>query len=90
MIEAGDGFGFSFKALLANRIIRKLFRKDFDRNRAIQTNVTSAVDFAHPASAEGRTNFIWAEKGTRSESHNESDYNLYNQPLSESNYLKAC
>jgi hypothetical protein len=58
MIEARDGFGFSFKAQLANRIIRKLFRKDFDRNGAIQTNVTSAVDFTHPTCAEGRTNFI--------------------------------
>jgi hypothetical protein len=62
MIEVGDGLGFSFKTLLANRIIRKLLRKDFDRNGAIQTNITGAVDFTHPASAEGRTNFIWTEK----------------------------
>jgi len=35
MIKAGDGFGFSLKALLANGITRKLFGKNFNRNGAI-------------------------------------------------------
>jgi len=35
MIKAGDGFGFSLKALLANGIIRKQFGKNFNRNGAI-------------------------------------------------------
>ena len=74
MIEAGDGFGFSFKALLANRITRKLLRKNLDRNGAIQTGIAGAVDFAHPASAEGGTDFIGSEKCSRSEGHVRREY----------------
>lgn len=74
MIEVGDSFGFSFKALLANRITRKLLRKNLDRNGAIQTGIAGAVDFAHPAEAELGTDFIGSEKCPRSEGHVRREY----------------
>lgn len=38
-------------------------------NRAIEARVPSAIYLTHPASAQGRLNFIRAEFCTRSESH---------------------
>ena len=69
MIQVRDGFRFALEPLLANRITRKLLRKNLDRNGAIQTSIAGAVDFAHPASAEGGTDFIGSEECPRSERH---------------------
>jgi hypothetical protein len=74
VIENGDGFGFSFKALLVNGITRKLSRKNLDRNGAIQPGIAGAVDLAHPASTEGGTDFIGSEECPRSEGHVGREY----------------
>jgi hypothetical protein len=61
MIQAGDGLGFLLEALFADRITRKLFRQDFERNDAIQPRVSCSIHLSHAACAERRDNLIWTE-----------------------------
>ena len=52
MIQAGNGFRFAFKSLLANGITRKLFWQNLDRDSALQSRIPRAIHFAHPACAQ--------------------------------------
>ena len=53
MIQAGDGFCFALKALLANGICGKVSRKNFDRNGAVEARIARAIHLAHSASTKG-------------------------------------
>src|ERR1700674_5007922 len=61
--------GFAFEATLEFGSAGQMGGKDFDRDAAIKTGVTSAVDFAHAASADGGDDFVGAEPSFRRQVH---------------------
>jgi hypothetical protein len=63
MIQRGDGLGFTLETLA------ELRAGNFDRNVAIQTRVSGAIDFSHPARANGRKDFVRAEFVAGREQH---------------------
>ncbi len=69
MIQAGNGLSFAFEALLSNGIGGKLLRQYLNRDSPLQPRVARAIDFAHPARAERRRDFIGAKPSARSERH---------------------
>ena len=69
MIEAGDGFGFPFEALLVNGIIRNLRGKNLDRDGAVEARIARAKDFAHAARTQRGDNFIRTELVSCGEAH---------------------
>jgi hypothetical protein len=58
MIQRGNGMGLAVKAFAELRVAGHVRRQDFDRDRAIETGIPRFVDFAHPAGAERRDDFI--------------------------------
>jgi hypothetical protein len=65
MIQAGDGFGLALETLPACRIVGEMRRKNLDGNSAVQARIPRLIDFAHPARAERRDNFVGAELRAR-------------------------
>ena len=61
VIQTGDRLGLALKACPQNWILGEIRRKNFDRNRAIQTGVSSAVDFTHAARTERREDLVRPE-----------------------------
>ena len=43
MIQTGNGFGFALEALLADGIIGKLSRQNFDRHSALQSGISRSI-----------------------------------------------
>src|SRR5215472_14006656 len=74
MIQTGNGLGFAFKPLLANRILGNLRRQNLDRHRALKPFVPRAIHLSHPACAERRRDFIGTKLCAWSEGHKLRDY----------------
>jgi len=51
VIQGGGGFGFALEALEGVRILREIFRKEFQCNGAVQTSVFGFEDNSHSAAA---------------------------------------
>jgi len=61
VIELRDGAGFAIQAFAELRVDRQRVGEDLDRHRAIEPRVARAIDFPHPAGAEGGFNLVWTE-----------------------------
>ena len=61
VVESSGGAGFLREALQAFRVHREGRGKNLDGDIPIEAGVAGPVDFAHPACAQGRLNFIGAE-----------------------------
>ena len=64
-----DSARLPLEAFTQSWIFRKMLGKDFDRHCAIEASVFRLVDFAHPARAERRQDFIGAESSSGSYRH---------------------
>jgi hypothetical protein len=69
VIELRDGAGFAIQAFAELRVDRQRVGEDLDRHRAIEPRVARAIDFPHPAGAEGGFNLVWTESGAWSKNH---------------------
>src|SRR5262245_36293484 len=58
VIERRQNFRFTLESTKSIVIARKLFGHNLDRDFTLQLGVTSAVNLAHPALAEQRSDFI--------------------------------
>src|SRR5438093_9938830 len=65
MIERGDRPRFGFEASAAIGAFRNVGRQELDRDRAIEPRIAALVDFAHPAHADERHDFVRSEPGSR-------------------------
>ena len=59
MIERARRAGLLLESLQSFFVIRVRRRQNLDRDIASQTRVARAINFAHPASADGNGNFVW-------------------------------
>ena len=64
MIQGRDRPRFMFESAQAIRVMGHRRRENFDGDVTIETRIATAVDFAHPASAEQRDDFVRAEART--------------------------
>ena len=69
MIQCGHGSGFEFEAPQAVLVRGQRAGQDFDGYVALQAGIAGAIDFAHPAGADERLNFVGAEFGSRRKRH---------------------
>ena len=69
MAERRDRSGFAFEPLAELGVGREVSGKYLDRDDAIEPGVAGPVDFAHPAGAERRNDFIRTETSPRSKRH---------------------
>src|SRR5208282_3495449 len=69
MLERRNSFCFALHALSQFRVRGKMRRQNLDSNNSVEARVLGAVDFAHPARAQRRLNFIWTELRARGKSH---------------------
>jgi hypothetical protein len=74
IVQRGCGVCFAFEALLRIRFGVDIRRQNLDRNVSIETCVSGAVNFAHPAGAYGRFDFIWTQPGARRQVHRAANY----------------
>ena len=63
--ERRDRTCFALKALAKPGIVRRLLRKDFERDGPIQPRVARAIHLAHASGAERRDDLIGAESHAR-------------------------
>ena len=68
MIERGEKLRFALEASHAFSVVREGIGQDFQRDVAAELGIACAVDFAHPASAKGRENFIRGPNACRTQS----------------------
>ena len=61
MIERGSGVRFTHKPLDRRRVLRAFFGKDFNRHVAPEPRIAGAINFAHPARADGGLQFVMTE-----------------------------
>jgi hypothetical protein len=61
MIQAGNGFGFAFETLLADTIGREVRWEDFYGYCAVEPRIFCAVDFSHPARADGSQDLVGSQ-----------------------------
>ena len=69
MIERRKDLRFLLEAGQTVRIVDNGRWQNFQRDVATELRVVSAIDFAHPASAEGREDFVWAEASAGLQCH---------------------
>src|SRR5438105_3539784 len=69
MIQRGDRVGFALEALAMLGVHRQIWREHFDGDVAVQARIARAIDFAHPARAERREDFVWAEARAGGQRH---------------------
>jgi hypothetical protein len=55
MIQSGDGAGLALKSLA------EFLSGSFDGNEAVEAPIASLPHFAHPTSADGGEDFVWAK-----------------------------
>ena len=60
---------FTLEACAALRISGGIVRQDFQRDVALQPGIAGAIDLAHAARAEPRTDLVWTETSARGEGH---------------------
>jgi hypothetical protein len=65
MREGRNGFGFALEAGEAGLVLGELRRQDFDRDIAIEARVRGAIDFAHAARTQRRTDLVLTKFGAR-------------------------
>src|SRR5262249_19088072 len=58
--ERGHGAGFALETLAVFGVAGKVRGQHFDRDGAVETAVTRAINLAHTAGADGRENFVWS------------------------------
>src|SRR6516162_10721242 len=81
MIQLRNGFRFTLKSLLANRIGGKLCRQNLDGNRALQPRVSRPVHFSHSACAQRCRDFVGTKLSAWRKGHNWRDYSSKNVPI---------
>ena len=87
MVQGCDRARFALESL-TSIWIGKCRGQDFERNVAVQTRVTRAIHFAHPACAEESDDLVpakmgaWVEHGLRNRSPNYSDFVPAQRPVS--------
>jgi hypothetical protein len=52
MVYRGSGLRFALKAGQCLRVAGNIFRKKFERHKAVQPRIFGLVDHTHPAAAE--------------------------------------
>ena len=58
MVQRGDSASLAFEPFAREGIGGEMWRQHLDRDGAIKARIERLVDFAHPASADARTNLI--------------------------------
>ena len=61
MVQAGNGPGFTFKALAQIGSLRQKARQNFDRHSAIQPSVFGFVNLSHSSGAQHNLNLVRPE-----------------------------
>jgi hypothetical protein len=69
MVECRDGARLTLEAGALVGVVGNLGPKDFDGDAAIEPCIACLVDFAHPARAERRDDFVRPEAGAGDEGH---------------------
>jgi len=69
MIQRGQYFRFTLKAVNAIAILREFFGKDLDCNFAFQLRIAGAIYLTHATFAEKRNDFVRSELGTNAQGH---------------------
>ena len=69
MIQRRERSRFALEARAGVRRRGGIVRQDFQRDVALQFGVAGAIDLAHAAGAERRTDLIWTETSARGEGH---------------------
>src|SRR5262249_43414778 len=78
MIQARNGLGFAFEALLTNRIGGQMRWQNLDCDRTFQPRIPRAIHLPHPACAQRREDFIRSKPCAWTERHKWCDYNPVN------------
>jgi hypothetical protein len=60
---------FAIEALAQLRVRRERLRQNLDRDRAIESGIAGAVDFAHSTCADRRDDFVRSEPRASFERH---------------------
>ena len=71
VIQRGQEFRFPSEARAPVGIAGERLRQDFNCNVSFQPRIARAIHLAHPASAEGRDDFVRTESSARSKNHSE-------------------
>src|SRR5262245_32459271 len=58
MVQSSCGTGFLLEAMQPLLIVGKCRRQHFDSDITAETSISSAINFAHPARAERRDDFV--------------------------------
>jgi hypothetical protein len=58
MIQAGNNFGFTLKALAPRRVVGEMVGKNLDGDRAVQARVPRPIHLAHPARTDRRQDLV--------------------------------
>ena len=69
MVQAGNGFRFALKSLLAHRIGGKLSWQNLHRHIALQPRIPRSVHFTHPARTERVQDLVGSQPNTTGECH---------------------
>ena len=69
MVEGGERAGFAREARRAIGIARDRFRKNLQRDVALEPGIARAIHLAHPAGAERRNNFVVTDAGPGGNGH---------------------
>jgi hypothetical protein len=64
MVQARHRARLALESLAPGRISREPIPKDFDRDHAVETRVSGAIDFAHSSCAQRREDLIGTEMGS--------------------------
>jgi hypothetical protein len=64
MAERREEFGLALEAGEEGGIAGKALREGLDRDRAVETGVSGAIDLPHPACAEGPLDLVDPDLGT--------------------------
>ena len=70
MVQAGDRACFSLEPALPVGFRRQPRGQDLESDDAIEASVACTIDFAHPAGAKRRENFVGTEAGAGLQFHN--------------------
>src|SRR5262249_16841477 len=82
MIQARHRSSLTFESLMELGVCREVIWQDFDRHRPIETSVTRAIDFSHPARAERGEDFVRSELCARGYCHTQEIGSLLGRSLS--------
>jgi hypothetical protein len=72
MVQRGERASLALEAGQAILLACDGFRNDLDGNISTELQVTSAIDFAHPALADWGDNLVPTEPSARGERHGEA------------------